>query len=70
MRDRHSSSPATDRSTSIQPAVAANGACWRRQAVSVVSGTCTDTAAVTPRDGTPNTTEPCGDGRFPIQEKR
>lgn len=66
MRERSSSSPATDRFITVQPSVAANGACWRRQAMSVVSGSPTDTAAAAaPGD----VHETCGDGRSPIIEK-
>jgi hypothetical protein len=81
MRARSSPRPATDRPITVQPSVAANGACWRRQAMSVVAGTRTHgnnppgAAAVSTGAGPePETSidtgiEPCGDGRFPHQDK-
>lgn len=84
MRARPSSSSAHDRLV-IQPSVAADGSCWRRQARSVVAGTPIPSTAAADRDGTvsgtgsptapgtePGTehsTEPCGDGRSPHQDK-
>ena len=70
MRERSSSSPAFDRPIVVQPSVAANGACWRRQAMSVVSGTPTYPAAANAHGDGPTTgTKPCGDGRSTHQDK-
>jgi hypothetical protein len=71
MRARPSPSPATDRTTTVQPSVAANGACWRRQAVTVApSSPATATAAAAPGVGHADTPVHCGNGRSPITEKR
>lgn len=74
MRARSSPKPATDRPITVQPSVAANGACWRRQAMSVVTGTNGAAAVSTGAGPEPETSidtgiEPCGDGRFPHQDK-
>lgn len=70
MPERPASPSAPDRTLSIQPVVNANGACWRRQAMSVVSGSPTSpTAAAAPGDGPSTSTSPSGDGRSPQQAK-
>lgn len=66
MRARPLPTTAPGRPVTVQPSVAANGACWRRQAMSVVTTPNTHkTAADSPGAGR----EPCGDGRFPLQDK-